>query len=281
MFYNLNAPLIEVRRREELNPELPYFFSCDSKESFEKGKDKFGTGWYYYNNPINYEFNSFGYRTSELHEIDDNFIVSFGCSFTMGIGLHKKDIWIEKLGEKLGKKTLNLALEGVGNSTTFYNSFLFFEWCKKNSIKPDGVFIQLTFNHRREFFYTTEEKEINIGYTPSIINPTDEHDIDFYQDAQWFKKRYNADSAERTVISDIYPKVIKELWGSIGTPVFFFSFGNDFKKDLLFTNDIEVEEIQLNNLFEQDYARDLLHNGRKEHELAASCLALKYQTHNG
>ena len=276
MFYSQNSPLIEIRRREKLAGSLS-FFSCDTEENYIEAKKRFGSEWYYHDNPIDYSFNSYGYRTIELEEIKDDFIIGFGCSYSMGVGLHKEDIWVEKLGKKLNKQVVNLSLEGIGNTTTFYNNHLFYSWCKKNNKIPSGVFIQLTFNHRREFFHTTPENEIKLDYTPSVINEDNiNYTSEFYNDLKWFEKRYNPDPAERTVISDIYTKTIVRLWETLNVPVYFFQFGDDFTYNLLYTNNLDIESVSLDGVKDKEFARDLQHNGRKEHELVAEVLALKY-----
>jgi len=46
-----------------------------------------------YDKPISYNFNSKGYRTKEIEDLQKDFILTFGCSYTQGIGLAKEDMW--------------------------------------------------------------------------------------------------------------------------------------------------------------------------------------------
>lgn len=274
--YSPDIPLLHATV-DDLASKTLYYHSCDTEESFLTAKERLGPEWFYNNNPISYNFNSLGYRTVELEEVKDDFIVSFGCSYTSGIALHKEDIWVEQLGKKLNKQVLNLGMEAIGNIFTFHNNYLFYDWCKKNNKTPSGVFIQLTFNHRREFFCTYDGK-IEIQPTPSILPPRTKTDYppEFTHDYEWFKSRYNPDPAERTIISDIYPRIISSLWEGLNVPIYFFTFGCDFEYDLLHTNDLDIEVVTAKYSHDGEYARDLQHNGRKEHKKVATILAKKY-----
>jgi len=69
------------------------------------------------NTPIDYRYNSHGFRTDEFdNEIE---VLCFGCSFTMGTGIHSKDTWPSQFAHKTGFKTANLGLAGSSNDTTF------------------------------------------------------------------------------------------------------------------------------------------------------------------
>jgi hypothetical protein len=69
------------------------------------------------NTQIEYRYNSHGFRTDEF---DDNIeVLCFGCSFTMGTGVHAKDSWPSQFAYKTGLKTANLGLAGSSNDTVF------------------------------------------------------------------------------------------------------------------------------------------------------------------
>jgi hypothetical protein len=71
----------------------------------------------YLNVEIEYKFNQDGFRT---HELDQSFdIVCFGCSFTMGTGVHAKDSWPEQLQLLTGLQIANLGHAGSSNDTAF------------------------------------------------------------------------------------------------------------------------------------------------------------------
>lgn len=67
--------------------------------------------------PIQYQFNSHGFRTAEFDQPFD--VVCFGCSFTMGTGIHARDSWPSQLQELTGLKIANLGHAGSSNDTAF------------------------------------------------------------------------------------------------------------------------------------------------------------------
>ena len=66
---------------------------------------------------IKYTFNSHGFRTAEFDQQCD--IVCFGCSFTMGTGVHGKDTWPSQLASLTGLRVANLGHSGSSNDTVF------------------------------------------------------------------------------------------------------------------------------------------------------------------
>jgi len=69
------------------------------------------------NNPVEYTYNSHGFRTSEFNQQFD--VVCFGCSFTMGTGVHDKDTWPSQLESLTGLKVANLGHAGSSNDTAY------------------------------------------------------------------------------------------------------------------------------------------------------------------
>jgi hypothetical protein len=67
--------------------------------------------------PIEYKFNSHGFRTEEFKNSID--AVCFGCSFTMGTGVHTIDTWPAQLAQLTGLKIANLGHAGSSNDTAF------------------------------------------------------------------------------------------------------------------------------------------------------------------
>ena len=67
--------------------------------------------------PISYQFNSHGFRTDEFDSPVD--IVCFGCSFTMGTGVHAQDTWPSQLQSLTGMTVANLGHAGSSNDTAF------------------------------------------------------------------------------------------------------------------------------------------------------------------
>jgi hypothetical protein len=67
------------------------------------------------NTDIDYKYNSHGFRTAEFDRKFD--IVCFGCSFTMGTGVHARDTWPEQLSTLTGLSVANLGHAGSSNDT--------------------------------------------------------------------------------------------------------------------------------------------------------------------
>jgi hypothetical protein len=67
------------------------------------------------NTQIDYCYNSHGFRTAEFDRSFD--AVCFGCSFTMGTGVHSQDTWPEQLAALTGLQVANLGHAGSSNDT--------------------------------------------------------------------------------------------------------------------------------------------------------------------
>jgi hypothetical protein len=66
---------------------------------------------------INYTYNSHGFRTAEFDRPID--IICFGCSFTLGTGVHEPDTWPGQLQSLTGMQVANLGHSGSSNDTAF------------------------------------------------------------------------------------------------------------------------------------------------------------------
>lgn len=71
----------------------------------------------YIDNPVAYTFNSQGFRTAEFDKVVD--AVCFGCSFTMGTGLHAQHTWPAQLQSITGLTSYNLGHAGSSNDTAY------------------------------------------------------------------------------------------------------------------------------------------------------------------
>ena len=67
--------------------------------------------------PVEYKYNSHGFRTVEFDQQFD--VVCFGCSYTMGTGVHEKDTWPRQLESLTGLQVANLGHAGSSNDTAF------------------------------------------------------------------------------------------------------------------------------------------------------------------
>ena len=105
--------------------------------------------------PIEYKFNSHGFRTAEF---DRNFdLVCFGCSFTMGTGIYSQDTWPSQLADITGLQVANLGHAGSSNDTVFRfaNHYLKF-------LKPKYAVWLQTDRHRIELLDESVPMSLNI-----------------------------------------------------------------------------------------------------------------------
>jgi len=73
----------------------------------------------YIRNPIRYEFNNHGFRTSDDFNLQDEGNIFLGCSHTFGIGHHLENTWGYKLSQKIGSKFYNISEPGSGIYTQY------------------------------------------------------------------------------------------------------------------------------------------------------------------
>jgi hypothetical protein len=105
--------------------------------------------------PIEYKFNSHGFRTEEFENQID--AVCFGCSFTMGTGVHAIDTWPSQLAQLTGLRTTNLGHAGSSNDTVFR----FAEHYLK-SLRPKYAIWLQTDMHRIELIDQANSVTLNI-----------------------------------------------------------------------------------------------------------------------
>lgn len=67
---------------------------------------------------IEYRFNSQGFRSAEFDARTPGIMV-LGCSITLGIGTHQRDIWCERVCGAVGLPCWNLGQGGAGMDTLF------------------------------------------------------------------------------------------------------------------------------------------------------------------
>ena len=107
----------------------------DSKELFEKNCKKYPNNKslkYYKENPIEYSFNNYGFRTPDDFNDKDDGNVFLGCSDTMGVGNHLENTWPYKVNKEVGGKFWNLSQAGSGIQTDFRLLYGFKDYLKKS-----------------------------------------------------------------------------------------------------------------------------------------------------
>jgi hypothetical protein len=105
---------------------IPY---CQSKNIY----DKFDSGI------VEFNYNSYGYRTTEFNKEINNYIVISGCSLTEGHGLHLEQTWGNKLKEQLNIPVVNLAKGGANAEFVSQNLI---NWINSKFTKPTAIIAQ-------------------------------------------------------------------------------------------------------------------------------------------
>lgn len=127
------------------NQEVKWLCS-DSEERYQENLKKSYNdlkiyGWL--DKEISYKLNSEGFRCEDFS--NDDSIVFFGPSITMGIGLSVEDIYPTLVANELKLKCFNLAIAGTSNDTSFR---LAYTWLEK--IKPKVVVFHSEWKERLE-----------------------------------------------------------------------------------------------------------------------------------
>jgi hypothetical protein len=262
MVLNKDVPIIFVQSKS--NKTLK-FTQTDSEENFIKNKEIYGKEWYYYNKDIEYKYNSWGYRTKEFSELNDDYILVLGCSFTEGIGLDYDDIWATKLGKKLNLDVFNLGIGGSGSDITGYNTILFHNFVLTNNKLPKYVIYQWTFENRTSYMFNNESNLIDIE-TFSISYPKDAYPKNYKKYNDWYNHSFIDNGGELLKQSNLYSMLCNNLWKSMGIPVYHWTWEDDFnlKNSELFNNTIELN--QIHDEFDIT-GRDFTHNGHLSQDI--------------
>ena len=234
------------------------FWSSDTYELYNK-KNK--PGWEYEDSEdLVYEFNEWGYRTKNIDDLDKDFALVFGCSYTEGVGLYQKDIWCEKLCKELGIDVFNLAKQGTGPDISYMNTMLYVKNLIKH--KPRLVIYQWPQIFRKTFTYTNGSNNSNLSL--NLTNHNINTDVS-NEDSNWYKNRWLKEDGEmyKDSFFNFYSTDI--LWKALDVPVYHWTWSGDFEiggeNNLPFL-DNEVRIIMNKS---NDRARDNAHDGKQIH----------------
>lgn len=239
------------------------FISCDSEQLYQKNKQELGPEWYYYDKEIKYKYNSWGYRTKEFEDLKDEYFISFGCSFSEGVGLIEEDLWVNKLSKEFNIDSFNLAQGGTGVDFSTTNTILLVDYLRnKNKKLPKFVIYQLSFNHRT--FYSFKDYENNETILSlelfSATYPTEVYPESIKYFGPWYFHSFVENEGEMIKQNNLSLIICKNMWEVLGVPVYFWTYGEDFQnneKDI-FSHDIDFKIIREST---EVKARDCAHNG--------------------
>lgn len=264
-----NCPIIENILQSNKTME---FNSTDNQDLYIENKKKLGNEWYYYNKKIEYKYNSWGYRCKEFDDLNDDYILTFGCSFTEGIGLDYSDMWTTKLSKKTGLDVFNMGMGGTGVDFQFYNTTLIHNYILKKNKPPKLVIYQWPFEHRTTYLFKESivDKEV-IGLLPFSVSHESEN-VHYFE--KWYSHGFIENEGELIKQSNIYPMVCNNIWKSMGIDVINWTWETDFtmKNKVMFSNNINLYNI----IDTTNYtARDCTHNGHLSQDLVVDFLLNK------
>lgn len=266
------APII---KNFGLSNQKLYFHSTDYEELYQKNKNEKGSEWYYFNNEIEYKFNSWGYRTKEFDDVDEDYLLTFGCSYTEGIGLHYDDMWSTKLSKTLNLDLFNLGSGGTGPDFQMYNTILFFNYVTKLKKLPKLVVYQWPEIHRIVYAFKTnglDEIEFH-PFSGSLIE--DWYSQTSLEYGNWYFHSYLENRGELIKNTNFCPMTVDALWKSAGVEVLHWTYFSDFEmknKESFISNNVDLINVIDNS---QGKARDCGHNGRDSQDIVIKYLIKK------
>lgn len=247
LVFNENSILVDSQRKGITTT----FWDNNEYTIFKKNQKKVDP--VYLERDIEYCFNSQGYRTKEIKNLDKEFVLVFGCSHTEGVGNFEEDIWCSQLLTNKGIDFLNLGKAGSGPDIQYLNTL---QWIKNNYPLPVLVIYQWPQTFRKSFSYKKREK---IFLKHHNVNNSIEK-----KDTEWYLKRYCVEEGEMTVNNYKDYASSNLLWNLIDVPVLNWTWQGDFETDYDNLNIIETEDT--------GRARDLMHDGPDIHRQVADKL---------
>jgi len=120
--------------------------------------------------PVEYTFNSYGYRGTWTDDDLANAIWCFGDSQTFGLGVDNNTTWAAQLEHITNSKTINFGIAGASNDTiarTLLSALHF-------GPKPKAICVLLTDSDRRETI-TNSTKISMFPQVHTVLPTTDQH----------------------------------------------------------------------------------------------------------
>ena len=214
--------------------------STDNEEAYKRNmravpskKQLIANNWV--DTPIEYKFNSHGYRTPEFEESNTRFM-TLGCSFTSGIGLPLDNIWPTYLSNDLNIPVDNLGVLGASSGLVFRVASY---WIPK--LRPKFVVWQKTFEQRFEVINQYDESNVLSPINDSITG------TEIFKN-WWFNDINSLLDAKRNELA------IRYICSEYQIPLF-TCYIDDFRNPV------------------QGISRDLIHSGPMNHRFVANSLA--------
>lgn len=261
MFFEQTAyPITHVSMKPNLETN---FYGTDNQEDFNINCKRLPDNWLYRTTPVNYKFNNSGLRMNKnLEEVNDDYIVGFGCSHTVGVGVNLEDTWIHKLAKELNLDYINSGISGGSVKLCTIN---FFNMLNVVKCLPKLVVFAWP-SSVRYCFYTENEF---VFYLPRFINENKKY--------QYHTEIYNNMLLSDTLTTEalFYRNMVKTTCNKLNIKFAEFTFDGF---DQLIKHGVAPVylDYDLKDLNE-DYARDVRdktnnlffsHPGRRLHTMA-------------
>jgi hypothetical protein len=174
------------------------FYPMDVEELFLKNKKKLGPEWEFFNKPISYTCNKYGFREQEFDGIDwNNSVVCFGCSHTFGIGIPNHETWVRKLENRINTPCVNLSIPGGSFEAILHNIV----WLKYHDITPKNLIVQIPDPGRNYFVDTKFDHPAFHHVIPELDGVISQKNMQYYTDVHLAHKV----ELTMTTINLLYP----------------------------------------------------------------------------
>lgn len=109
------------------------FSGGDTSDLYTKNRNKLGEAWYYYNTPVEYQWNKNSFRMN--HEIKDTqwdtYIYFTGCSYTVGVGVELEKTFPYIVSKDINCDYVNTSVGGASVELVLQNTVDFLTECEK------------------------------------------------------------------------------------------------------------------------------------------------------
>lgn len=207
-------------------------YGFDTEERYKANKENQPVNWRYHTDRVFYDRNTYGHRSKEPTELNNNFIMFVGCSYTVGSAVALENTYPYLIANHHNVDYYNLAVEGSGVDLIAHNVV---QWLVNVKKIPSRIYIQWP----------------EITRTFRIIGS---EVIPF---GPWSDKTLNKRHDLKTEVSD-YLKVVTTD---------FFDHNSLITKTLILNlcKAYNIDVVEINNFDILDLGRDLKHPGIESH----------------
>lgn len=248
--------------RKEMRQLNSIWHPDDSKENWLNNKERLPDR-YQNKEAVSYIYNSTGYRGGkEILDYKGDYLVSFGCSNTEGLGINYEETYSYLLAEKLGVDVMNLGIAGSSIEFVATNIVQFAKLiCERKLRAPKYVTVQWPGCYRKTFTEMLLHGEYYILNNLNITNDNNDATLADKYDREWATNRYvtytehlNYEGYKNISSSHL----ILEL---LGVNLVHFEVSADARReDNYLLRDFNMYDIPFMQ-DEEPFARDMIHAG--------------------